>query len=278
MIHEVDQALRKLLIRELPVKSNEIDIVFEQPKREWSARVNRPTLNLYLHDLRENNKLRQPQWDITQNQDGTVTRRRSHIRVDLHYMITAWTADPEDEHRLLTRTLMALYRCPNLPEDLMSNGLEEQPLPVPIEVAQYDELRDLVDTWSSLDNELRPVISCVITIALNPYEAITEPLISTRDLRIGQSPGGASGRRVEEGVGQEQYWTISGVVNTDLDLDKVRITLVERGLDLAIQPETRRFFASKLRASDYTLEVTAEGRKSRRYKITVPSPDYDLEI
>ena len=64
MIDDLDQVLRQLLIRELPIKNREVDVDFDQPTREWSGRLSRPTLNLFLYDLRENNKLRQtrPAW------------------------------------------------------------------------------------------------------------------------------------------------------------------------------------------------------------------------
>ena len=52
--------------------------------------------------------------------------------LDLHYMITAWTSDPEDEHRLLASTLLALFRNPNLPEELLPESFENQPAPVSV--------------------------------------------------------------------------------------------------------------------------------------------------
>ena len=42
----------------MPTKKNEADLAFDQPNREWSARLNRPTLNIFLHDMHENVKLR----------------------------------------------------------------------------------------------------------------------------------------------------------------------------------------------------------------------------
>jgi hypothetical protein len=57
MIDELDEVLRQLLVREIPIKNGEVDIKFEQPKREWSSRLSRPTLNLFLYDVRENSKL-----------------------------------------------------------------------------------------------------------------------------------------------------------------------------------------------------------------------------
>ena len=58
MIADLDETLQQLLKNELPIKNGEIDIKFEQPKREWSARLSKPTVNFFLYDLRENVKLR----------------------------------------------------------------------------------------------------------------------------------------------------------------------------------------------------------------------------
>src|SRR5262245_35297622 len=113
MIDDLDEALRQLLTRDLPIKNGEIDISFDQPKRELSARLSRPTLNLFLYDLAENKKLRQANpgmWEIEHDSNGQATKRRREVRVDLRYMITAWATEAEDEHRLLTRTLLALFR------------------------------------------------------------------------------------------------------------------------------------------------------------------------
>src|SRR3990172_3170765 len=112
MIDDLDEALRQLLIRELPIKNGEVDIEFKQPTRQWSARISRPTLNAYLYDVRENVKLRQvqPGWEVSRGNGGGGIRRLNPVRLDCHYLITAWAAEPEDEHRLLARTLMALFR------------------------------------------------------------------------------------------------------------------------------------------------------------------------
>jgi hypothetical protein len=53
MIDDLDEALRYYLIRELPIKNNELDTAFDQPKSGRSARVSQPALNVYLYDVRE---------------------------------------------------------------------------------------------------------------------------------------------------------------------------------------------------------------------------------
>ena len=280
MLHELDEVLRQLLILEIPIRNGEVDIAFDQPEREWSSRLSRPTLNLFLHDIRENLKLRaSQQWLIEHNPDGTATQRRPPVRVDLHYMHTAWANEPDDEHNLLARTLMALFRQPHLPQDLLPDSLKDQPTPIPLRVAQEDELRNVADVWNALDNEMRPSIALTVTLALDPYLPFTTPLVRTRELRIGQSAEPLSEQLVQE-FGLDVFWTIGGIVRTEKSLEDVHLTLVERGLEVPIQIEEGegRFTIGKLRAGDYTLEVAADGRKPKRHKITVPAPDYELEV
>ena len=187
MIDDLDEALRRLLVRELPIKSGEVDIAFDQPKRDWSARLSRPALNLFLFDIRENQKLRQAQrmWQA-EHQDGQgVTQRRQAVRLDLRYFITAWATEPEDEHRLLARTLAALFLYPTLPDDLLPEGLLGQPAPIQLLVAQEANLAAPSDLWGVMDNELRPAIVCVVTMGLNPYQPVHTPLVRTRELPRG---------------------------------------------------------------------------------------------
>lgn len=277
MFHDLDGVLRQLLVRELPVKNNEIDIVFDQPKREWSARLNKPALNIFLYDVRENIKLRQSQqWMIEHNKDGTVIQRRTPTRVDLHYMVTAWANDPEDEHNLLARTLMVLFREPHLPKDLLPESLQDQPVPIALQVAQEGTLTNPADVWSAMDNEFRPAIVLTVTLTVDPYQPLVTPVVRSRDLRFGQSRQPAQERLIEEAE-PEVFWTIGGSIQTDKPLQELSLTLVERGQAVPLQEEGR-FAIGRLKAGDYTLEITIKGGKPKRHKISVPAPDYDLKV
>jgi hypothetical protein len=278
MFHDLDETLRQLLIKEIPIKKNEIDIAFDQPKREWTARLNRPTLNIFLYDIRENLKLRHSQeWLIEQQPDGTTVQRRTPVRVDLHYIITAWANEPEDEHNLLARTLMALFRQPHLPQDMLPESLQNQPKPIRLLVAQGESvLRNLADIWNALDNEVRPAVTLLMTLALDPYQPLTSPLVRTRELRIGQSHDPTK-QLLAEGVEPDTFWTIGGTVETDKPLEDLELKLVERGIVVPIQDEGQ-FAIGNLQAGDYTLEIKVNGGKPKRHSITVPAPDYTLEV
>ncbi len=279
MIDDLDEALRQFLIRELPIKNGEVDIEFDQPRREWSARVSRPTLNIFLYDVRENQKLRQtsPMWQ-NEIEDGVVVQRRKPVRLDLYYMITAWATEPEDEHRLLSRALMTLFRFPSIPDDLLPESLLVQGKHIPLMIAQYHEFQNPTDVWSVLDNEMRPALSFILTMTIDPYVPISVPVVKARDLRVGTS-GYPAQKRLDQAEEADRFWTIGGNLHSSapIEYDQVLMTLVERGLQVAVQPNGR-FTIGQLRTGTYTLEVAAGASPARRYLIAVPAPDYTLEV
>lgn len=187
MIDQVDEALREFLVRELPVRNNEIEIAFEQPKREWSARLSRPTLNLFLRDLRENPKLRAPQPGMQRMVNGDMAQiSRQAVRIDLHYLVTAWARDPLDEHRILARMLSVLFRYRKIPDDIVSLHVPFQDSGIPLKLAQYDERQGVDDLWSVLDNELRPAVDMVATVSLNPYVVEDVSIVREVELEVRQ--------------------------------------------------------------------------------------------
>ena len=58
MISDVDEALRNLILDSLTVSRQNVDIKYDLPSRDWASRLNRPTINLFLFDIRENLRLR----------------------------------------------------------------------------------------------------------------------------------------------------------------------------------------------------------------------------
>lgn len=279
MIDELDEALRQLFIRELPIKNNEVDIAFDQPKKEWSARLSRPTISLFLHDVRENVKLRQAQFQREPERTpvGSAVQYLNFLRLDLHYIVTVWATEPEDEHRLLTRVLLVLLKHQELPSDLLPESMQAQPWPVPLVVAQYDIMEKPSDIWNVLDNQQRPAVMMVATIAIDPHVPQTAPLVRTRELRFGQAAAPAQVERIMEQAHSGAYWTIGGTIHSKQRLANLTVRLVEDGQNVTLQQEGR-FAIGNLKPGDYTLEVTAEGLSPSRHKITVPSPDYDINL
>jgi hypothetical protein len=145
-------------------------------------------------------------------------------------------------------------------------------------LAQYDEMRNPADIWGALDNEVKPAIASVVTIAVNPYELVTLPgAVQSVETRLLPSGG-----RVEDLLDaqpvEKTVWTVGGIVRSSRErLEDVTLTLVERRLTLPVR-EDGRFVIEGLKSGDYTLEVVVAGGKRRRYRIAVPSPDYTIVL
>ncbi|WP_405986748.1 DUF4255 domain-containing protein [Streptomyces sp. NBC_00872] len=165
MIHEVDDALRALLRAEV-LEGAQIAVVFDAPTRDWAAKVNAPTVNLYLYDIREDMRRRERGLYNEYDEHGTVVARRRPPRFfKLSYLITAWTKRPEDEHRLLSSLLGCLLRYEALPPARLTGALGEIGVAVPMTIAlPPPEDRSFADVWSALGGELKPSLDLVVSV------------------------------------------------------------------------------------------------------------------
>lgn len=277
MISEVDTILRELLLREMALRKGEVEIVFDQPRREWSTRLNKPTINLYLFDVRENFELRgseQPQ--ITNNPDGSVSIRRNPVRIDLLYLLTGWAREAQDEHRLLSEALMALMRYPLLPEELLPEILKGQPTPIRLEVAHGNILEKITDLWTTLDNELHPGVRLMVTISIDPHRAEIVKTVSTTEMRYLQepSPDVSGGQRAPS----KSYFTVKGrVLSQKYSTAVLSLILVEKGQKVELRPDGS-FRIGRMERGEYHLDVLANDRVLKHHKIQVPSPSYEINL
>ncbi|WP_329294103.1 DUF4255 domain-containing protein [Streptomyces sp. NBC_01455] len=172
MIHEVDEVLKRLL-NSGALDGSGIDVSFDAPTREWAARRNAPAINTYLYDIREDVRRRERGAMAVRDERGVVLRRRQPPRwFRLSYLVTAWTKQPQDEHRLLSAVLATLLPHEVLPPEQLPGALGALGLSVPLTVAGlHTESRSLAEIWSALGGELKPSLDLVVTA---PFPAFPE--------------------------------------------------------------------------------------------------------
>ncbi|KPI30534.1 Protein of unknown function DUF4255 [Actinobacteria bacterium OK074] len=194
MIHEVDEVLKHLLATGALAGSN-IDISLEAPTRDWAARRNAPTINAYLYDIREDVHRRQRgQMEVRDDRDVVVKRRQPPRWFRLSYLLTAWTKQPQDEHRLLSAVLATLIPRELLPASELPPSLAALGLSVPVSVAGIQtESRSLAEIWSALGGELKPSLDLVVTA---PFPAFPEydagpPVTEGAAVRVRKLDGGS---------------------------------------------------------------------------------------
>ena len=230
MLEHIDDSLEELLRARVPLSATDVDVSFEAPEREWSAKLTRPTVNMFLWDIRRS---------ASQSTSGMRTVVRDGVRVhqpafpvlELRYVITAWTADHGDERSLLAGLLRSLLASPEIPRDFLHESLAGLEAPR-IDLARAGE--DHLDVFKALVGKFSPGLNVVVTGGFD-IGGFTEagPPVESINTTVGQFDGGAptltgstsSQRRIAgEVLDAEARGAVGAVVRSSVDATRVNPT------------------------------------------------------
>ncbi|MEV6342337.1 DUF4255 domain-containing protein [Actinoplanes sp. NPDC051851] len=192
MIDEVDAALMALLTEDT-LPGTDVQVAFDAPTKEWTARRTAPTVNLFLYDIQEDMTLRQEGSAVEYAADGAVVAEHDAPRYfSLSYLVTAWTSRPQDEHRILSILLAGLVRYDAVPPERLTGTLAGLRMPVSMTIAVPPARdRGLADIWTALGGNLKPSLDLVVLAPLaggsvRAAAAVTDGLrLRTRDVQSG---------------------------------------------------------------------------------------------
>jgi len=276
MISDVDEALRKLILDTLTVSRQNVDIKYDLPSRDWASRLNRPTIDLFLFDIRENLRLRgAEQYRQVPRNDGTVEIHRNPVRIDLRYLLSAWTKDPEDEHLLLSDTLMTLLRNPTIPEKYCSEAMRKQQFPVVLDAAVYQPehgpTEKVTEIWGVIGNDIHAGFIVTVTITVDPFAPRIERQVSSLERMVGQTnPNGGS--VIVDEKEEKHYDEGFTLVTKKYDPSTLTVVLVERSEVLTVDAEYRVKLPT-LPEGKYHLNVIYRGKILKRQVISIPAED-----
>lgn len=271
MIPDLHSALTQLLYVQGKIPADDVDVRFDAPRRDWIESLTRPTLDLFLFDVRENTELRQANLQGART-TGSATYRVPPRRFDLRYMVAAFTTVPEDEHVLLWRTLVTLLKYPELPADLIPTAVRGLDVPVVTQIKKPDDSAELTDLWSGLEEKPHPALLYVVTVPVDLELEVTAPLVLTRTARYE--------RTTDPTRPLERYTHIGGRVT---DRRGVRVTgaavaIAGLGRDAVITDAGGQFTLIDVPNGRLALQVTPPGAPKRTIEVDVPSSSYDLVI
>lgn len=191
MITDLDETIKQLLIQKVPLDPTAIDIMFERPNTEWENQLGvRPTVNCFLHDIRENLSLRYDQQRYVardaDRKNGTV--RIAPVRMDFKYLMTVWASDTADEHRILSQLLPALLRYPILPTDILQGDLVNQSLPVRAWTAQPEDIPQAWEFWGANEWRLKASLSYRVTLTIEHREPQAVQLVQEAKTQLELKP------------------------------------------------------------------------------------------
>ncbi len=188
MLHLLDETLETFLRSVVPLPARDVDIAFDAPDGEWSAALSsRPTVDLYLWDIRPNLTERDYGEMIVEEADGRKFRRTPLPRVDCRYLITAWTSEVRDEHSLLGDVLAALLLHPVIQAEHLQ-GVFSTVRPLPSLTLRSGDGSENSDFWSALGGQLKPGLDLVVTVTIDSaLRAVTGPPTEKLEIRASDS-------------------------------------------------------------------------------------------
>ncbi|MFI8535789.1 Pvc16 family protein [Streptomyces aquilus] len=289
MIEHIDRMLRDLLVARVDGLADKAQVRFEPPDENWRTFVGNLSglaLNVYLVELRENRQLRTNERARTQLAGITVSQLSSR-RVDLHYLVTAWSpATPNqaveptvDEHALLYRAAAVLLAAePLVPAVIYGPGKLPAAFPplladatLPTSVLPADGFPKYAEFWGTMGGRQpwRPGIHLTVTVPVAPRVEEVGPLVTTQTLRTT--------------VGGEALIRIGGTV---LTVDgtpipgawvRVETTSGDPVHTTRTTPEGR-FVVDRLAAGRYRCRarVTGLGERIREFDVPGPAGGYDV--
>jgi hypothetical protein len=272
MLADLDETLRTLLKRELARHGfDTVEVSFDAPTKEWASSISGPTVNLFLHDLRESTQHREVEWRPQPGHESTELR--PPLRLDVSYAATAWTRAVEDEHRLLSQVLAVLYAFPTLPDDglagTLANGAQRFPLHTRVGQTR-DEAK--ADFWGAVGGQYKASLDYVVMLSCEPGTSLDRGhQVRTQTIRVRDIDSPRATLIESHRVG--------GTV-TDGDGDPVKdawVAIPAAGR-LAVTDADGRFRFDRMPDGEYACQArTADGREGE-CRLVVPGGSADVVL
>jgi hypothetical protein len=143
-------------------------------------------ISLWLYRITVN-----PARNLPARIDPDGTRHGPPIPLDLHYLVSAWAADPVQEQRLFGWAVRTLEDTPLLPAGVLNQHLSEPDVFGPHEsvdlVWQPLSLSEFLDLWEGVRTKLRPSASYLARIVEieSPVPLSQHADVQTREFAYG---------------------------------------------------------------------------------------------
>jgi hypothetical protein len=154
----IDESIEAFFRATVPLGVTDVDMSFEPPDRDWSSKLNRPTVNAFLWDIRRGGT-RSRAGMQTMERNGETVRRMALPSIELRYVVTAWTSDHGDERALLAGLMRTILAHGHIPDDYLAEPLREVGAP---ELFMARSGEEHLDVFKALDGQLKPGINVIV--------------------------------------------------------------------------------------------------------------------
>lgn len=158
MLEAVDATVEAFLRGTVPLSASEIDVAFEPPTRDWSAKLTRPTVNAHLWDIKRSRERARTGVEHVQRNEQRF-QRMALPRVELRYLVTVWASEHRDERTLLGGILRAALAVSHVPATFVAPALVDLS-PIVLHVAGSGDVQ--ADAGKVLDGQVKSSLELVI--------------------------------------------------------------------------------------------------------------------
>jgi hypothetical protein len=271
VLRQINAGLVRLAYQGGLLDPTEVDIRFDAPTNEQVDSLIRPTMSLFLFDVKENIEKRETNMQTIRG-NGSAERRMRPRRIDLHYMVSVLTTDVQDEHELLWRVLATLLKYQELPQEMLPEPLKAVEPRITTRMADDTDGSRLIGIWNALDVPPHPALHYIVTAPLDLEIAIQAPLVLTRTARYKSS--------IHGGAVIDTTVQIGGIVRDGKGrpLANVIVKLENSAGEGSKSDQDGRFVVPGLPNGVVTLDVIRAGKIEKRLKAHVPQESYDIVL
>lgn len=265
------------------IAPGQVDLRFDRPTRQWADALTAPTLNFFLYEVEENPDFRNMRPRVVKS-GTTATTTMPPARIDLRYIVAAFSSNIADEQQLLWRTLAVLLKYPALPSELLGEEVRALDVSLLTKLTRNGEGQPALDLWSAFDVPPRPALIYTVTAPLDPEVVIETPLVltgTTRFLRTSPEDEAASrGFTRDHAVEIAASVHIGGVVRDrqGAPLAGVGVAIEGRAMDPIITNQEGRFVLGTQRPGSLALRVSRPGAEPVLVSLVIPSETYDVVV
>lgn len=192
MLELVDESLEAFFRAAVPLSATDVDVSFDAPDRDWSAKLSRPTLNVFLWDIRRSATRSRSGSRVVDTTDGVVHRMAAPV-LELRYVVTAWTSDQGDERALLAGVLRAILANGGVPREYLP-AVYDRFEPPTLTIARAGE--DHIEVMRVLQGQLKPGINMMLATEFDiGTDKPAGPPVEGVETAVGRIGGGPTDRR-----------------------------------------------------------------------------------
>ena len=202
MLHVLNQCLEAFFRSEVPLPSADVDVSFQTPDSEWSSKLTRPTVSLYLHEVRRSPQ-RAVTGTVTRNVNGVHTRDMLAPFIRVRYAISVWTNEATDEHRVLGSLLSLVATAGSLPPAFLQSPLDQLGNNVELTLAG-DDSQTGFSLWGALGVPPRAAVELIVVLPVSsPATRVVPAPPTSVGLGVADRHNAAAASSVQQSLNDE---------------------------------------------------------------------------